>query len=153
MSRLLADTKRSQSILISGTGLHLSPTTEKSLPSVHLKLLWYTRVLWKGRWLFVFIFSWCYQCSNLKLFWLQKRDRWQAIRSHRFPFLGPCNLPSSISHIQHLHCIPLNSQPWTALLLGFQTCVISTAYLVAHNCLKWGDRNVRHVSLRGGFLL
>lgn len=36
----------------------------------------------------------------------------------------------------------------TVLLLGFQTCVISTAYLVAHNCLKWGDGNVRHVSLR-----
>lgn len=34
------------------------------------------------------------------------------------------------------------------MLLGFQTCVISTAYLVAHNCLKWGDGNVRHVSLR-----
>lgn len=36
----------------------------------------------------------------------------------------------------------------TVLLLGFQTCVISTAYLAARNCLQWGERNVRHVSLR-----
>lgn len=33
------------------------------------------------------------------------------------------------------------------MLLGFQTCVISTAYLVARNCLKWEDGNVGHVSL------
>lgn len=35
-----------------------------------------------------------------------------------------------------------------SLFLGSQTCVISTEYLVAHNCLQWGDRNVRHVSSR-----
>jgi hypothetical protein len=45
-------------------------------------------------------------------------------------YFGSGSLPSSFNHIQHLHCVLPNQQP---LLLGFQTCVISTEYLVAHN--------------------
>lgn len=43
---------------------------------------------------------------------------------------------------------PLYEPERAVLRRGFQTCVIPTAYLAAPRCLKWGARNVRHVSPR-----
>lgn len=63
-----------------------------------------------------------------------------------FENLGVC-LPQLTSYNTFIVYLGASSLE-TVLLPGFQTCVISTAYLVGHNCLKWGDGNVRHVSLR-----
>lgn len=72
----------------------------------------------------------------------------RCMRCYQFLFWERWSPPCFMKHLQHLHCAPLSQPWWDGAPSGFPDMCLSTAYLAAHNCLQWGERNVRHVSLR-----